>query len=50
MVINYRKMLHIVKDAGFTGYIGIEYEGHELSEPDGINATKDLLMREGAKL
>ena len=43
-------MLQIVKDAGFTGYIGIEYEGSELSEPDGIIATKKLLIAEGNKL
>ena len=47
--IDYGKMLHIVKDAGFTGYIGIEYEGSELSEADGIIATKKLLISEGTK-
>lgn len=41
------KMLQIVKDAGFTGFVGIEYEGDELSEPDGINATKALLEKAG---
>lgn len=44
------KMLQIVKDAGFKGYIGIEYEGDELSEPDGINATKALLEKAGAQV
>ena len=48
--INYRRMLRIVKEAGFVGYIGIEYEGHELSEPEGILATKALLLTEGQKL
>ena len=28
--IDYPKMLKIVKDAGYTGYIGVEYEGNEL--------------------
>ena len=41
-------MLKIVKDAGYTGYIGIEYEGETLSEPDGIMATRALLERAGA--
>jgi sugar phosphate isomerase/epimerase len=41
--IDYDKMLSIVKDAGFSGYIGIEYEGDALSEPEGIRATKSLL-------
>ena len=48
--IDYGKMLQIVKEAGFTGYIGIEYEGIELSEPDGIIATKKLLISEGKKI
>lgn len=45
--IDYRKMLKIVKDAGFNGYIGIEYEGSELSEFEGIKASKELLMTIG---
>lgn len=43
--IDFRKMLQIVKDAGYKGYIGIEYEGSELSEEDGIKATKKLLEK-----
>lgn len=42
---DYVKMLPLVKAAGYTGYIGIEYEGSELSEPDGIKATKRLLEK-----
>lgn len=42
--IDYRKMLEIVKGAGYTGYIGVEYEGNELSEEEGIIATRDLLI------
>lgn len=48
--IDYRRMLQIVKDAGYTGYIGIEYEGSELSEEEGIKATKLLLEKVGAEL
>ena len=48
--IDYGKMLSIVKESGFAGHIGIEYEGNELSEPDGIIATKNLLISEGKKL
>jgi len=40
---DYRKMLEIVLSFGYRGYIGIEYEGSQLSEPDGIRATKKLL-------
>ncbi|MBM1105404.1 sugar phosphate isomerase/epimerase [Aurantibacter crassamenti] len=43
--IDYKKMLQIVKDAGYTGYIGVEYEGKELSEEAGIIATRDLLLK-----
>lgn len=41
--IDFRKMLKIVTDAGYRAWIGIEYEGEKLSEPDGIRATKKLL-------
>ncbi len=44
---DYARMLPIVKKAGYTGHIGIEYEG-SLSEEEGIRATKALLERAGA--
>lgn len=43
--IDYHRMMKIVKDAGFKGYVGIEYEGKNLSEVEGIIATKKLLDR-----
>jgi sugar phosphate isomerase/epimerase len=42
---DYRRMMKIVIDAGYHGYVGIEYEGGKLSEPDGIRATKKLLEK-----
>ncbi len=36
-------MMKIVLDAGYHGYVCIEYEGGRLSEIDGIKATKKLL-------
>lgn len=42
---DYKRMLRIVLDAGYRGHVGIEYEGSELSEPDGIRATLALLER-----
>jgi sugar phosphate isomerase/epimerase len=42
--IDYVKMLQIVKDADYSGYIGIEYEGDVLGEEAGILATKNLLI------
>lgn len=47
---DYVRMLKIVKDAGYTGYIGIEYEGGKLSERDGIRATLELLKKAGAQV
>ena len=44
---DYLKMLKIVKDSGYNGYIGVEYEGTGLSEIDGILATKNLLINKG---
>jgi sugar phosphate isomerase/epimerase len=42
---DYLRMLKIVKDAGYRGWVGVEYEGDGLSEVDGIKATKSLLER-----
>jgi len=42
---DYKRMLRLVLDAGYHGWIGIEYEGPTLSEPDGIRTTKQLLER-----
>ena len=42
---DYRRLLKIVLDAGFRGWIGIEYEGERLSERDGVRATLRLLER-----
>ena len=43
--IDFRRMMRIVAEAGYRGYVGIEYEGSRLSEPEGIRATKRLLER-----
>ncbi|MEO0525665.1 MAG: sugar phosphate isomerase/epimerase family protein [Bacteroidota bacterium] len=48
--IDYVKMLQIVKDAGYKGFIGVEYEGNEMGEKDGIMATKNLLLTAAKKL
>lgn len=41
----YKALLEKVKASNFSGYIGIEYEGQHLPEPDGIRATKALLEK-----
>ncbi len=48
--IDFAQMLEIVKEAGYTGFIGVEYEGENLSPEEGIKATRDLLIAEGNKL
>ena len=42
---DYVRMMKIVLEAGYSGYVGIEYEGKKISEIEGIRATKDLLER-----
>jgi len=42
---DYDKIMQILKDHHFTGYIGIEYEGSNLSEEEGVRKTKALLER-----
>ena len=47
---DYYKMLKIIKDSGFHGYIGIEYGGAKLSGEEGIRRTKALLEKVAASL
>jgi sugar phosphate isomerase/epimerase len=47
---DYLRMMRIVLDAGYRGYVGIEYEGETLSEDDGITLTKALLERVRSEL
>ncbi|CCH53977.1 Xylose isomerase domain protein TIM barrel [Fibrisoma limi BUZ 3] len=44
---DYNRILKIVKDSGFRGIAGIEYEGEKLDEYAGIKKTKELLERVG---
>lgn len=43
--IDYQKMLSLVNRAGYTGFIGVEYEGNRLSEKEGILHTKKLIEK-----
>lgn len=47
---DYSRMLKIIKDSGFHGYIGIEYEGDKFSEEEGIRKTKALLEKVASTL
>lgn len=44
-ILDYQKLLSIVKKAGYKGFIGVEYEGDHLSEEEGIIATKKLIEK-----
>jgi L-ribulose-5-phosphate 3-epimerase len=48
--MDYYKLMKIVKDSGYKGWVGIEYEGSKLPEEEGIMATKRLLERVFAQL
>jgi L-ribulose-5-phosphate 3-epimerase len=41
--LDFARIMKIVTDAGYNGFVGIEYEGSRLGEPEGIRATKKLL-------
>lgn len=43
--VDFARMMRIVLDAGYSGWVGIEYEGERLSEDEGIAACKGLLER-----
>lgn len=49
-VMDYVRLMKIVKEAGFKGIVGIEFEGEELSEDEGIKATLKLLQKVGGIL
>jgi sugar phosphate isomerase/epimerase len=42
---DYLRMLRIVKESGYRGFVGVEYEGGGHSEDEGIALTRDLLRR-----
>ena len=44
--LDYERLINIVVDKhGYSGYIGIEYEGNRLGEYEGVKACKKLLER-----
>jgi sugar phosphate isomerase/epimerase len=42
-VIDYEKMMKIIADSGYKGYIDVEYEGNKLSEDEGVKASIALV-------
>ena len=43
--IDYARMLDTVRAHGYDGFVGVEFEGEDLSEEEGIAATMALLKR-----
>ncbi|MDX8338202.1 sugar phosphate isomerase/epimerase family protein [Draconibacterium sp. IB214405] len=43
--MDYYRLMKIVDDAGYKGFVGIEFEGTELQEREGVLATKALLEK-----
>jgi sugar phosphate isomerase/epimerase len=44
-LLDYKKLIGIVKASGFKGYIGVEFEGNTQPEEEGIRKTKLLLQK-----
>jgi L-ribulose-5-phosphate 3-epimerase len=42
---DFYRLIKIVKDSGYKGFIDVEYEGNQLSEREGVIATKKLLEK-----
>ncbi|WP_139959755.1 sugar phosphate isomerase/epimerase family protein [Flavicella sediminum] len=47
---DYLKVMKMVKEVGYTGFVGIEYEGANVSEYKGIELTRDLLIKVGNQI
>lgn len=44
-IVDYERMMKIISESGYKGYIDVEYEGNKLSEDEGIKATIALLKK-----
>lgn len=50
MTLDFERVIRIVVEAGYKGYVGIEYEGAKHSEIEGIKRTKQALEEIRARL
>ena len=48
--IDYHRVMKMVKEVGYKGFVGVEFEGSKVSEDQGIELTRDLLIRVGKQL
>jgi sugar phosphate isomerase/epimerase len=49
-LIDYLRVMKMVKESGYTGFVGVEYEGSNVPEEEGIKLTRDLLIKVGKQL
>lgn len=49
-LLDYYRIMKMVKESGYRGFVGVEYEGNEVSEEKGIELTRDLLIKVGKQL
>jgi len=47
--IDYFKMMKMVKESGYSGFVGIEFSTPTASEEEGVKMTRDLLIRAGSQ-
>ena len=50
ITLDFPRIVKLVKESGYSGYIGVEYEGNRLSEQEGITAIRDLLIKSAKSL
>jgi sugar phosphate isomerase/epimerase len=48
--MDYYRIMKMVYDSGYRGYVGIEFEGDGVSEMKGIELTRDLLIKIGKQM
>ena len=48
--MDFRRLMRIVQDSGFTGFVGAEWEGNAIDEDTGVALTRDLLVKLGGRL
>ncbi len=49
-VVDFKRVMKIVVNAGYNGFVGVEYEGDKHSEMEGIRLTKEALDKVHAQL
>jgi sugar phosphate isomerase/epimerase len=43
--VDFRRLLRIVVDSGYHGYVEVEFSGENIPEPDGIKRSKQFLEK-----